>query len=61
MTFYWRSIATVGLSGTVYRLRDKRRFQSKITIFLLREVPVFNAPAEGFSLELGTGAGVKKN
>jgi len=41
-----------------YRLRDKRRFPSKIVNFPTR---VFNAPTEGFPLELGIGAGVRRN
>jgi len=41
-----------------YRLRDKRRFQSKIGNF--SHTRVLCAPLYGFPLELSTGAGVKK-
>ena len=40
------------------RFRDKRRFQSKIANFPYPRV--FNAPAEGAALELGTDAEVRK-
>jgi len=43
--------------GPMYRFRDKRRFQSKITKF--SHPRVLCAPAEGFPSELGIVAGVK--
>jgi len=42
-----------------YRFRDKQRFRLKITNF--SHPCVFNAPAEGVPLELGIGAGVRRN
>ena len=42
-----------------HRFRDKRRLPSKIANF--SRPCVFNAPAEGLLLELGIGAGVKRN
>jgi len=44
---------------TSHCFRDKRRFPSKIANF--SHPRVFNAPAEGVPLELGIGAGVRRN
>jgi len=55
--FLLRSIVTIGLYRTISEINDDFRRKSPI----LPTSRVFNATLEGFPLELGIGAGVRRN